>query len=767
MRKLAQMQASFAAGELAPNLYARVDLEKFATGLRTCRNFVVNPTGGVSNRAGFVFVAESGDSTNAVRIFPFEFNDEQTYILEFGNLYIRVIKDGAQIVEADVATTEASNAGESGVRMSMLASGSLPASWAVAKHVFITGNSGSVYGPYKIDQLSGTTVYVTEMDGTLPNLMGVASQKADLQTGTVTMQLVYQVTSTYTAAQLFDIGYTQSADTMTLAHPAHPPRELTRTAHSNWTLTDITFGTTVATPASPTATATGSGAGNYSYKVTAIIAGQESLPTAAATCTNGALGLTVFNTIGWSVVSGAEFYNVYKKIGGVHAFAGSADSNSFVDDGIVPTTTITPEVAQTIFNTTDEYPSTVAYYQQRIFFGRTNNNVSRNRASQTGNFKNFNKSEPVRDSDAIDFELAETKVNAVKHYVPLEDLIILTTDGEWRITGSTTDAITPSSIAAKPQGFNGSSKVPPLVINNSALFITPNGDTIRDMEYSLTSNTYSGGDLTTLSHHLFDGYTLVDWTYQKSRDRVVWAVRSDGTLLGMSYLPDEDVWAWHRHDTGATGLFESIACVTESGIERAYAVVKRTIDSRVVRYIEQLHTRDFSATTAADSVFLDSSLATTAGGALTTIYGLEWLEGQTVGIVVAGRVQPQAVVTNGALSVTVASGETVCIGVPIQADIRPLPMDPEGTVPNKKMVANMTVRVRKTRGIQLGPTSSDLIEVPETISYYDTAPDLFTGDVEVIIATGWEDHVDFYLRQDHPLPVEILAIIPEVGVGGT
>ena len=767
MRKLAQMQASFAAGEIAPNLYARVDLEKFAVGLATCRNFVVNPTGGVSNRAGTTFVAESGDSTNAVRIFPFEFNDEQTYILEFGNLYIRVIRDGAQVVEADVATTEGSNAIQDGVRMKMEASSSLPASWAVNKHVFITGNSGSVYGPYKINAISSQTVYVTEMDGTLPNLMGVTSQKADLQTGTVTMQLVYQVTTTYTAAQLFDIGYTQSADVMTIVHPSHPPRELTRTAHNAWTLTNITFGTTITTPTSPSATATGSGSASYSYKVTAVQDGQESLPTAAVTCTNGQLGLTVYNTVGWTAVSGAEFYNVYKKQGGIHAFVGSADTNSFVDDGIIPNTNVTPETAQTVFNTTDEYPSCVAYYQQRIFYGRTNNDVSKNRASQTGNFKNFNKSEPVRDSDAIDFELAETKVNAVKHYVPLEDLIILTTDGEWRITGSANDALTPSSIAAKPQGFNGSSKVKPLVINNSALFITPNGDSIRDMQYSLTSNTYSGGDLTTLSHHLFDGFTLSDWSYQRSRDRVVWCVRSDGTLLGMTYLPDEDVWAWHRHDTGASGEFESVACVTESNVERLYAVVKRTVDSRTVRYIERLHTRNFSATTAADSVFLDSSLNTTAGGALSTIYGLEWLEGQTVGIVVEGRVQPQQTVANGAVSVTVASGETVCIGVPIQADLQPLPMDRTSIVPNKKTVSNLTVRVRKTRGIQIGPASDDLVEVPDTITLYDTAPDLFTGDVEANIATGWQDHIDFFIRQDHPLPVEILAIIPEVGVGGT
>ena len=166
-------------------------------------------------------------------------------------------------------------------------------------------------------------------------------------------------------------------------------------------------------------------------------------------------------------------------------------------------------------------------------------------------------------------------------------------------------------------------------------------------------------------------------------------------------------------------------------------------------------------------MFLDSSLNTTAGGALSTIYGLEWLEGQTVGIVVEGRVQPQQTVANGAVSVTVASGETVCIGVPIQADLQPLPMDRTSIVPNKKTVSNLTVRVRKTRGIQIGPASDDLVEVPDTITLYDTAPDLFTGDVEANIATGWQDHIDFFIRQDHPLPVEILAIIPEVGVGGT
>ncbi len=101
----ALMQPSFAGGEIAPSLYARVDLAKYRVALKTARNFMVLPWGGVANRPGTRFIAETKDSTVQSRLIPFQFNTLQTYILEFGDQYIRVFMDGVQVTETAQSVT--------------------------------------------------------------------------------------------------------------------------------------------------------------------------------------------------------------------------------------------------------------------------------------------------------------------------------------------------------------------------------------------------------------------------------------------------------------------------------------------------------------------------------------------------------------------------------------------------------------------------------------------------------------------------------------
>lgn len=652
------MQASFAAGELAPELYARRDIEKFHVGAKTLLNYYVHAAGGASNRAGFEFDGEAADSTRKVRLLPFEFNDEQTYAIELGHQYLRVHRNGEQVTEAAVDTVEASNGTDTGSAMRMVVDGAVPGTWATGKHVFIGGASGEWYGPYKISAISGSNVDMTELDGSKPNLLSFAAGLADIQTAPTVMELVYQIATPFTEGHLFDIGYTQSADVMTLVHPSYAPRTLTRTGHAAWTLT---------------------------------------------------------------------------------------------------TPTLTVSTAN-LFAAANRYPSVVGYHQQRLWLGRTNQQVNRNWASKTADFHNFTLG--TNAADAFEFVLAERKVNSIRHYLSMEDLLILTTDAEWRVTGTDSEALTPSSIAAKPQSFNGASKVPPLIINDTALFVTRNGDTVRDLRYKIESNNYTGGDLTILAQHLFDGYTIVDWAYQAGRERIVWAVRSDGVLLGFTYLPEHDVWAWTRHTTD--GQFESVAVITEDGLDRLYAVVKRTVDARTVRYVERMHTRRFVSIT--EAVFMDSALCTVAGGALTELHGLEWLEGKTVSIMVEGKVQPQQTVSAGKVDVVVDAGEHVCVGLPYVADLESLPIDRDRYVGRRKQVPSVTLRVQNTRGVSIGPDENNLTEHKDTLLFYDTAPELFTGDIDVAVASGWADHGGVFVRQAHPLPVTILAMLPELTV---
>lgn len=74
---------NFTAGEISPRLEGRTDLSKYFNGCRTLENFLVHPHGGTSRRPGFRFVAESMGREGPILLIPFEFNAEQTYVLEF------------------------------------------------------------------------------------------------------------------------------------------------------------------------------------------------------------------------------------------------------------------------------------------------------------------------------------------------------------------------------------------------------------------------------------------------------------------------------------------------------------------------------------------------------------------------------------------------------------------------------------------------------------------------------------------------------------
>ena len=106
MAKSAPAFNAFTSGELSEKMEGRTDLEKYFTGARQMKNLLVHPHGGVSRRPGTIFVKEVKSSANATRLIPFEFNVAQTYILEFGNNYIRFYRDGGIIVDGGNSIVE-------------------------------------------------------------------------------------------------------------------------------------------------------------------------------------------------------------------------------------------------------------------------------------------------------------------------------------------------------------------------------------------------------------------------------------------------------------------------------------------------------------------------------------------------------------------------------------------------------------------------------------------------------------------------------------
>jgi len=275
---------------------------------------------------------------------------------------------------------------------------------------------------------------------------------------------------------------------------------------------------------------------------------------------------------------------------GIFGFIGQASGTTFTDNNIAPEKDDTPPTGENPF-ANGNYPGVVGYYQQRLVFAASNANPQTVWMSKTGAFHNFGYSTPTKDDDAITVTIASRQVNRIRHLVPLRELLVLTSGAEWTLSGDA-GGLTPTNIQANVQSYIGASTVPPAVYGNTALYVQSRGQKLADLAYSYTSDGFQGQDLTVLSSHLVRGYEIQDMALAQVPNSCAWMVRSDGALLGFTYLPTQEVYSWHRHDTD--GSYEAVASVPEGDEDALYVVVRRTVNGVSRRYIERFESRQLS-----------------------------------------------------------------------------------------------------------------------------------------------------------------------------
>lgn len=666
-------QRSFSSGEIAPALYARVDQSKYASGLRTCRNGFILRHGGWANRPGSKFIGEVKDSTKTVRLIPFIFNVDQTYVLEFGDEYFRVIRNGAYASDLSLTITGITQANPAVLTYT----GTDPSN---GEEVAISGVVGmtQVNGRnFKIANVnSGANTFELQyMNGTNVNSTAFTAYSSG-----GTADRIYTVSTPYLEADLPTLKYTQSADIVTLVHPSYAPRELARTGHTSWTLTTITFAPTQAAPTSPAASG-GPGTATQ-YQVTAVASEtyEESLPTSTfGTTSTPSAGSPV--TLTWVAASGAIAYNVYRFLNGVAGFIGTAGSTSFSDVGLTADTSDAPPSARNPFGSTDNYPSTVTYLQQRLTFANTNNDPEKVWSSRTGLFKNFTISTPLQDDDAVTFTLAGRQVNEIRNLVDLGAPVIFTTSGEWAIGGNSAGVLVPAEVNPKQQSYNGSSELQPIIIGSSAIYVQARGSIVRDLAFEFQSDGYRGTDLTIFSAHLFDDYEIVDWAYQQIPHSVVWLIRNDGTMLSLTYVREQQILGWSRHDT--SGTFENVAVVPEGADDALYTVVKRTINGETVRYVERQPTRQI--VDIEESIFVDSSLSfdgrnTNTGHTMTLSGGTDWDYEETLTLTSSASFFESNVVGN-VIRLVGSAGDIIRCEITAYTSATVVSVKPNATVP--------------------------------------------------------------------------------------
>jgi hypothetical protein len=681
-------QPSFTAGELSPALWARTDLAKYQSGLKTALNVFVHPHGGASNRSGMEFCGEVKTSADPTRMVPFQFSTIQSYVLEFGNLYMRVWKNGALVL-----------------------SGGLP----------------------------------------------------------------YEIVTPFPTADLFDLVFTQEADVVYITHRNHAVRKLGRLADDNWSLSTVTFAPSIAAPAIPTVTSSGTGTSTYRYRISVVSAatGEESLPSPIRTITT-AVDLAIAgnkNTISWSAIAGAERYSVYKEDNGIYGFIGGTTGTSFVDENITADLSDTPQTGYNPFVGAGNYPACSTFVDQRLAFASTLNNPQAVWLSQSANYENFGFSRPRKASDGFEFRIRARQVNEIKSMLQSRGLMILTSGGEWIVTGGQDEYLTPDTIVVKNQGYRGAANVQPIVVGNTVLFAQRIGGVVRDFSYEFSEDSFVGKDLTIMARHLFEYRSIKSWAYAQAPWSMVWAVLDNGSLVSLTYMKEHDVWGWTRHETD--GVVEDVVVVTEGQEDVPYFMVRRLVNGVQRRYIERLYSRSFVA--VEEAFFVDSGL-TYRGAPADNISGLGHLEGKTVVALADGNVVRDLVVTGGAITLPFEAS-VAHIGLPYRSTIKTLDIDLGqvrglGSVQGRmKAIPEVTFRVEKTRGVWLGTEeatreSGKMVEYKQrSTEAWNEAIGMLTGDFRVTAMPNWSTGGNVVVTQFDPLPMTILAIMPDITLG--
>lgn len=734
---------SFNGGEVTPEFFGRIDDAKYQTGLAKCRNGIVLPHGPVANRAGTRFVHRAKYANKKARLIRFNYGIiggvPQSFAIELGEGYFRFHTQASTLLQGN------------------------PPAWSNVT-AYTIGDMVSRLGVNYYAIAASTNQQP-------PNATYWYAMPA---TGE------YEIPSPYTEADLFDIHYVQSADVLTLVHPNYAPRELRRYGADDWELSLISFVSELATPSGVAATVgAGSGSTTYRYKVTAVAnAGlEESLPSLAASVNNDLLTTNAYNNITWTAVTGAQRYNVYKESNGLYGYIGQTDALTFKDDNITSDISKTPPIVNNPFSGAGNYPDAVSYYGQRRGFAGTDNKPQNFWLTRTGTESNLAYSIPTRDDDSISFRVAAREASRILHMVPLSSLLLMTSSAEWAITTLNTDALTPTSAQVKPQSYIGSSNVQPVIVNNNVIFAAARGGHLRELAYNWQAGGFITGDLSLRAPHLFDNKTIVDMSYAKSPQPIVWTPSSDGLLLGLTYVPENQVGGMHWHDSYTNGgskdrddwlrsHFESTVVVEEGEGDYQYLLVSRVIDGQTVRFVERMESRLFA--TPADAFFVDCG-ATYTGSPTSTITGLDHLEGEVVNILGDAAVHPQKTVTDGTVTLD-APCSVVHVGLPIEMDVQTLPlvMEIEAFAQGRQKNINKTyLRVSESSGVFAGPSFDVLTEAKQrTDELYGTPPALKSGEIEVMVEGNWNDSGQLCVRQSNPLPLTICSMTLEVAIGG-
>lgn len=581
--------------------------------------------------------------------------------------------------------------------------------------------------------------------------------------------LVDTVTTPYVTADLFDLDFAQTADTMIIVHEDYAPRTLVRgSTDSDFTISTISFDSipqfdfndaNSPTPVSCIQTVTiwgiepgsqlkltlnGIDTDQFNYAGTNFTTREEMRIALQDLSITGNSGISVAYVSGgtynaaFRVTFSGESANDWR-IMGARLFSGPQTGDEelrcyMVQEGV--------SRKEDVWSSLRGWPRTVTFFEGRLWFGGSRSRPQTLWGSRVNNFYNFDPGKSRADQ-AIDITLDTDQINQIQALMGSRNLSVFTLGGEFVFKKSPSDPITPENVAVLSQTNYGSKRINPVLVGGSQMFIQRTGKALREFVFNFDEEAYDSGSLTLLSPEIIDnpidmhvqrGTTSDDATY-------VYLTNSDGTLAVFNSARSENVAAWSKWNT--EGNFQSCAVV----LDTLYVLVERVINGSTVYYIEKSN----------NDAYTDSAVLYPSGG--TTLTGLAHLNGEAARVVVDSyRVMPNETAAGGSVTLPFAvSSAEIGLDYDVTVETMPIVQDPGNgfDLDDEKRISRVTLELFESLGVLIQGYDLEDTVAPDGTK----AP--FTGRKSQVLL-GWSKRPTITVTQTDPLPMTVLGIEMEV-----
>lgn len=728
MARSSGIQNSFNGGELSPLLAGRTDTAKYAIGCERMSGFIPTIQGPAISAPGFRYVAEVKDSADRTGLVRFEFSTVESYMLEFGDLYIRFYSDRRVVESAPTVPYE-------------IVSPYAAADLFDADGVFQIRKAptGDViylfhadYPTYKLERFAATNWTITRVDFNPPPFKELNDTATTIYASAATGSVnLIASAATFTSAMVGQYVYLAEksvrATTLWEAGKAVGAGVVRRSDGKNYT--SLNAATTGGTKPAHTVGAAYDGDTGVQWEFADY-------------------------GFGWAKIT--SFTNTTQV---------AATVVQQLPAGAVGIGNPTTRWALEAWNATDGYPTCGTFFRERLTAARG----STLWFTVTSDFENFATTvDGQTTADAgFDRTIASDRVNNIRWLSPGNVLLVGTAGDEWAVVeGNTTDAFGPENCRTKPQSTYGSGFVEPVRVGNETLFLQKAGRKMRAMAFRFEEDGFDSEDATVFAEHITKP-SLIDLAYQQEPWSILWGARSDGMLVGLTWSRSQQVAGWFRRPF-LGGIVEQVECIPapDGSRDDLWAIVRYTIDGATQRYVCYMEQEADELTAQEDWFYVDMGL-TYDGAPATTISGLDHLEGEEVWVLADGARHPLRTVASGSINLQRAAS-VVQVGLPNEGYLQPMELNPPGqdgtSQGKKKRVPEVVVRVVNSLGALAGPSEDKLQELRErdVSTPMGNAPAPFTGDIPIDWDGDYDRKQSIIIKRDKPMPVTVAAIMPTV-----